>query len=104
MAEDDPNASSQHIQLRQNNKGATNNPRTPIVDFIYCEYSSGYIELDLQLFSAAVEVSIYNNDMPIWYGILNAEDNSAEIPVLYGSYTIICTTNDGKEYSGVLYF
>lgn len=82
----------------------TNRPTAPSHAYIHFTYTSGYIDFILNPTMEYLDVTISKDDIPVWSGTVTQDEPSAEIPVLYGEYTIACITDNGQVYLGVLYF
>lgn len=95
---------TQTIRLVQYRPIPTNTPRMPSYNFIECRYSLGKIEFELPSSIENIEIEIYNQNIPVWSGVIYSGDSFAEIPYLSGDYSIYCTTNDGQMFFGTLSF
>lgn len=78
-------------------------PSMPSRQRISCTYSRGHIELDFNC-SEYLDVTISNEDIPVWSGTITQDEPSADIPVLYGEPTIMCITDEGRIFTGYLDF
>lgn len=94
-------ARSKSTVLTQHRK--THRPEIPSRQRIVCTYSNSYIEFDFS-FSEYLDVTISKDEIPVWYGTITQDEPSADIPVLYGEYTITCITDGGHIFSGYLNF
>lgn len=92
---------SKSTVLTQHRK--TNRPEMPSRERIICTYVQGHIEFDFNN-SEYLDVTISKDDIPIWYGTITQDEPSADIPVLYGEYTITCITDGGHIFTGYLNF
>lgn len=82
-----------------------NVPRTLINMYIDCTYYIGCIEVEIPEDTETMEVAILNEESSVvWTGVLSSDMNSAEIPVLQGTYIIVCNTDNGVTYIGTLEF
>lgn len=78
-------------------------PSMPSRQRISCTYSRGHIEFDFN-YSEYLDVTISKDEIPVWYGTITQDEPSADIPVLYGEYTITCITDGGQIFTGYLNF
>lgn len=78
-------------------------PSMPSRQRIICTYSRGNIELGFN-YSEYLDVTISNEDIPVWSGTVTQDEPSADIPVLYGEHTITCITDGGHIFTGYLSF
>lgn len=97
-AEDTP---SKTILLKREH--TTNRPESPSRQLITCMYTQGYLEFSFN-YSEYLDVTISKDEIPVWSGIVTQDEPSANIPILYGAYTITCITDIGQVYLGVLDF
>ncbi len=81
-------------------KNITLRPRTPDYTYISCIYGSGYMVLELPLGMDIVYVSILNGTQTIWSGEVTSFDNFVSIPVLQGTYNVVCTAPGDGNYIG----
>lgn len=97
-AEDIP---SKTILLKREH--TTNRPESPSRQFITCVYTQGYLEFSFN-YSEYLDVTISNDEIPVWSGTVTQDSPSADIPILYGEHTITCITDGGHIFSGYLNF
>ncbi len=69
-----------------------------------CNYCQGYISLEIPFDIEAVEVTIEDNSMIVWSGVLTPDFPESDIPYLSGEFLITCTTDAGDVYQGILVF
>lgn len=81
-----------------------NRPSAPSHSYIHFIYTRGHIDFTLSPTMEYLDVTISKDDIPVWSGTVTQDEPSAEIPVLYGEYTIACITDNGQVYLGVLNF
>ena len=85
-------------------KQMSNRPNAPVRYIIECTYTSGSLWLEIPQQIGSVEICIKNEAEIVWYGIATIDEPFCEIPVLEGTYTIVCTTMTGTEFIGTLDF
>lgn len=89
----------------QPKKQNSNRPNIPIKYIIECSYGEGWLCLSIpQQIGNNVSICLQDETNTLWYGIATTEQPFCEIPVLEGSYTIVCTTMMGTEFIGTLDF
>lgn len=69
-----------------------------------CEYGDNYITIDLPDWSETADVTISDNDTPVWFCSVTQADNTATLPALSGEYTVECQLDDESVYTGTLVF
>lgn len=79
-------------------------PRVPSRVYIECSYGVGYVEFTLPVECEYMEVTLEQNGVQVYYGVVTPEEPCAEIPVLSGECTVTCHTDGNQTYSGVLFF
>lgn len=89
------------VQLHH--KGTSLRPNAPSYIFIECKYGDGFIEFKFPTNIHKLYFKIYNDDDE-WVYMVTREYPVAEIEYLIGEYDIICITDDGFTFSGVLDF
>ncbi len=78
-------------------------PSMPSRQRIICTYSRGHIDLGFN-YSEYLDVTISENEIPVWSGTVTQDEPSAAIPYLYGEHTITCITDGGQVFTGHLDF
>lgn len=91
-----------HAVLRE--KSASGRPKAPARYSVECTYTLGNMEFTFPSGVSYMRVEICENETPIWEGIITPDSPVIEIPVLYGEYNVICTTDNGAEYGGIVCF
>lgn len=86
------------------NRDKTKGPRTPSEDFIVCHYGTGWIDFEFPESVESVDAVLYQYNIPVWQGEASVSSTCVDIPVVYGECTLTCTSQDGAQYSGNLYF
>ena len=79
-------------------------PRMPGRAVLNCEYGDNYITIDLPDWSETADVTISDNDTPVWFCSITQADNTATLPALSGEYTVECQLDDESVYTGTLVF
>ena len=82
----------------------SNQPNAPVRYIIECTYTSGSLWLEMPQQIDSVEICIKDETEIVWYGMAIIDEPHCEIPVLEGTYTIVCTTMTGTEFIGTLDF
>lgn len=82
----------------------TNRPNMPARYSILCRYSSGHLSFELPPNVDAVNIMLGDEMFPVWVGFVNKDTPEVEIPELHGEVQIICMTDFGTKYFGMLYF
>lgn len=86
------------------NETPPSRPKKPSNYFIECRYGKGFIELGLPDGIEMVFVSLKQGGVSVWEGMAFSDDSWIEIPELKGQYVIECRTEDGRIFTGELYF
>lgn len=84
--------------------GTTGRPRTPSEDFIVCHYGTGWIDFEFPESVESVDAVLYQYNIPVWQGEASVSSTCVDIPIVYGECTLTCTSQNGAQYSGNLYF
>lgn len=84
-------------------KGLPNRPNAPSRVYIECEYCAEYIEFTLPEGVTAISVVLTNGDDTLM-DVATVESPVIYLPTLYGEYEMTCTTDDGRDFYGTLYF
>ena len=96
-----PSVSSHVIVL--SSKSQSGRPKAPSRLHVECTYSA-----DEMTFSFPGEISSYSicmyNDTDEWYGYISKEEPTVQIPLFVGTYTVECTANDGRVFTGTIEF
>ena len=79
-------------------------PRTLGDMFITCYYNNECIEVEFPADAECMEVTISNESVSVWSGIITCDAPTCDIPQLVGQYIITCTTDNGLVYQGLLSF
>lgn len=79
-------------------------PNKPSNYFIECRYGKGFIELGLPEGIEMVFLSIKQDGASMWEDMIFSDGSWIEIPELSGQYVIECRTEDGRIFTGELYF
>lgn len=105
VADDSGNASSgNNTILEKHDKNSNNGPRIPSRVYIECSYGVGYVEFTFPVECEYMEVTLEQNGVQVYYGVVTPDEPCAEIPVLSGECTVTCHTDGNQTYSGVLFF
>lgn len=80
----------------------TQSPRTLGDMFITCYYNNEYLEIEFPADVESMEVTIGDGAVTIWSGFVTADAPTCDIPYLVGVYNIVCTTDNGAVYQGML--
>ena len=80
----------------------TQSPRTLGDMFITCYYNNECIEVEFPAEVDCMDVSISDGATIIWSGFVTADTPVCDIPNLVGVYNIVCTTDNGAVYEGML--
>lgn len=104
IAEDSSGNTSTNTSTLRYQRPTTNRPEKPFRYTIECQYGKGHIELLFPAYIEYLDVTISKDEIPIWYGTITQDEPSADIPVLYGEYTITCITDGGHIFTGYLNF
>lgn len=91
-----------HAVLRE--KSASGRPKAPARYFIECTYTIGYMEFTFPPKVSCMHVEICENETLIWEGFATPNSPAMEIPILYGEFYVTCTTDEGMEYGGAMFF
>lgn len=84
-------------------KNLSNRPNAPQRIYIECQYRNGSMGFIFPDGIYSVSVHIYN-DLDNWWGIATTEESYIEIPSFNGEYIIECTSDDGRIFSGEIFF
>lgn len=95
---------NQVTRLPRKEVASNQNPRTLPLLYMECNYCQGYISLEIPFDIEAVEVTIEDNSMIVWSGVLTPDFPESDIPYLSGEFLITCTTDAGDVYQGILVF
>lgn len=79
-------------------------PSSPAKYSIVCEYSSGYLSFKFPPNVDAVNIILGDEMFPVWVGFVNKVNPEVEIPELHGEVQIVCITDSGSMFKGVLQF
>lgn len=80
----------------------TQTPRSLGDLFITCYYNNEYLEIEFPADVESMEVTIGDGAVTIWSGFVTADAPTCDIPYLVGVYNIVCTTDNGAVYQGML--
>lgn len=80
----------------------TQTPRSLGDLFITCYYNNEYLEIEFPADVESMEVTIGDGAVTIWSGFVTADAPTCDIPYLVGVYNIVCTTDNGTVYQGML--
>ena len=80
----------------------TQSPRTLGDMFITCYYNNECIEVEFPAEVDCMDISISDGATIIWSGFVTADTPVCDIPYLVGVYNIVCTTDNGAVYQGML--
>ncbi len=83
-------------------KSNNGSPRTLGDLFITCYYNNECIEVEFPAEVDCMDVSISDGATIIWSGFVTADTPVCDIPYLVGVYNIVCTTDNGAVYQGML--
>lgn len=95
---------NQVTRLPRKEVASNQNPRSLPLLYMECNYCQGYISLEIPSDIEAVEVTIEDNSMVVWSGVLTPDFPESDIPYLSGEFLITCTTDAGDVYQGILVF
>ncbi|MGM9799606.1 MAG: hypothetical protein ACI30M_02835 [Muribaculaceae bacterium] len=109
IAVGDENNNSESTQsstttLEKRKPDVPNGPRVPSRVYIECSYGVGYVEFTFPVECEYMEVTLEQNGVQVYYGVVTPEEPCAEIPLLSGECTVTCHTDGNQTYSGVLFF
>lgn len=90
--------------VKLHNKVSSHRPKAPARYSVECTYTLGYMEFTFPSGVSYMRVEICEDETPIWEGIIAPDSPVIEIPMLYGEYNVVCTTDTGTVYSGTVYF
>ncbi len=82
----------------------TNRPNMPARYSILCRYSIGHLSFELPPNVDAVNIILGDEMFPVWVGFVNKVNPEVEIPELHGEVQIVCITDSGSKFKGVLQF
>lgn len=82
----------------------SNRPMKPSSRSLVCIYTQGYLEIEMPINTEYLDVTISDDNIPVWSGTVTQDEPSADIPVLYGEHTITCITDGGHIFTGYLSF
>lgn len=68
-----------------------------------CVYGEDYMSFSFPEGISSYTVHIYN-EMDEWYGYVSIEEPTVHIPLFTGTYTLECTANDGRVFTGTINF
>lgn len=92
------------ILAKKQETSTSGKPRMPGRAVLNCEYGEGYISIQLPDWAESAEVTVSENEMPVWFCTMTPQDNTAGLPALNGEYTITCELDDQSTYVGTLVF
>ena len=80
-----------------------NRPEAPSRVYIECRYGAGFMwfQLPAGVYQATLRLS---NDTFVWEGLVTTDNPMVEIPSLTGEYTLLCQTDNGRLFTGLLEF
>ena len=78
-------------------------PNAPSRVIIECAYGDGVLQLHLPSGVYYANLRLMN-DTYVWEGLVTADNPTVEIPSLNGEYTLLCQTDDGRIFTGLLEF
>lgn len=81
-----------------------NRPNMPARYSILCRYSIGHLSFELPPNVDAVNIMLGDEMFPVWVGFVNKVNPEVEIPELHGEVQIVCITDFGSKFKGVLQF
>ena len=79
-------------------------PKMPSRFFIDCAYAGGVISFEANFDFDSMLVIIGEPEAPVFSADITPDDATVTVGYLYGEYTVTCITDDGREFSGSLYF
>ena len=104
LAADDNGGNNNTVEIPIKEPAPQRPPRVPSRVCIECSYGVGYVEFTLPVECEYMEVTLEQNGVQVYYGVVTPEEPGAEIPVLSGECTVTCHTDGNQTYSGVLLF
>ena len=104
FAENKPQKTHDETVLLPPRKPSNNKPKLPSLIFLRCTYSVGYLSLEFPDDANYIEVTLSDEILPVWVGTITRSNPQAEIPALFGSYTITCRTDQNQIFEGTLQF
>ena len=90
------------VRLEKKIQSNNGSPRTLGDMFITCYYNNECIEVEFPAEVDCMDVSISDGATIIWSGFVTADTPVCDIPNLVGVYNIVCTTDNGAVYQGML--
>ena len=103
QADEQPPVSSKKETILIPGNKRTTRPEAPSRVFIMCAYDSEHIYFQLPAGINFITVDL-TGETDQWSGVATSENPCVEIPDLIGEYEIVCTTDDGRVFSGLLTF
>lgn len=79
-------------------------PNMPSKVNIVCSYYPGYLEFSFPPEIETMTVTLSEDSVPVWNGMVFVEEPSVDIPLLKGEYTVSCITDRGHIFIGKLTF
>lgn len=104
LAEDSSANTSTNTATLRHQSPTTIRPEKPFRYTIECLYGKGHIKLLFPDYIEYLDVTIINEDIPVWSGTVTQDEPYADIPYLYGEHTITCITDGGHIFTGYLNF
>lgn len=98
------NPEIQSIRLERIESHSQKAPRASFLDFLMCNYTTEYIEVEIPDFIESLHVTISENDIIIWEGELTQTNNVVRVLSLSECCVISCISVSGEEFQGVLTF
>lgn len=102
---DNPTQSSSHSNaIVMKERKSTNRRNAPSKVYIICHYSVGQLSFDLPPYIEYIDITIEDATNPVWTGYADHDNNTVDIPCLYGEYKITCVTDQNRILTGILQF
>lgn len=84
-------------------KSNKHRPKAPSRVFVECVYGEDYMTFSFPGGISSYTVHIYN-ETDEWYSYVSEEKPTVNIPLFTGTYTLECTANDGRVFTGTVDF
>jgi len=100
-ANDDNGTTSNQVVIL-NPKTKPNRPKVPIRYFIQCTYGSGYLDFVIPESVEYLTVSVESDGTSVCSRVVTPVEHCIDLPLTSGTYELICTTNTGFIFTGVI--